>query len=575
MVWIVDEKSPALPDIQIGSDACHISDVVEWARHLTDIEINSLHACGMRALPLKVQSCGLAHMLSGNEGARNMQKHLFNRVCLATAFDFSKAASMQVAVQRHEFQAQDGQMYYCNMCLMRVNRSPPTASAAKAGQQVPLVEGQELMLSFPFIFQDDTNPLSHWVVVNTKNEKHYIVLSNKRNPQGMATGIAPRASHKPAEKTASTVCERGDESSGATSKGAAPVQGKQSDASEFIRKAWKLMPLERRRDLLCVREPFVFEYVLRNLNQQLTKGAAGSSDKSASMRQLVLALPLISAIGFEQRLGKEKVMKVSDSLICDGDRFFALLEQLCPKLFTGRPRRRRTPSECAALLEQPPRDLERLQQKVAQLIEQRLWCMVDDANLQKLVSEAPVKARRRKKAPKESAQNAVSNGPSAGNEQPAKANQEEALGSSEDAVGCNELEPEPEPFGHGSDAIEDDNDEVADLLRECFAFVDVPVYPDVQHSPDCPTTDQEQDIKSSTVAGSDCDSTELEDSNRSDDFSGSPDCSDSEVLDCKVKPVGSPPGLDCSFAPVGPPPGLDCGFTPVGPPPGLEWSIVF
>jgi hypothetical protein len=64
------------------------------------------------------------------------------------------------------------------------------------------------------------------------------------------------------------------------------------------------------------------------------------------------------------------------SFLDDFQIFLAFMERQCPKLFSGR-RRRRDASEWLALFNPPARDLARLQQRVAQLLEQQMWVLLE------------------------------------------------------------------------------------------------------------------------------------------------------------------------------------------------------
>jgi hypothetical protein len=93
----------------------------------------------------------------------------------------------------------------------------------------------------------------------------------------------------------------------------------------------------------------------------------------------------------------------SSDILADVEFFLALLERCCPKLLSKR-RPQRAKTEWWSLLEPPARSLQRLQQRVAQLLEQQLWSILEQPSLQATVEQATVSlltkarvARRQKK----------------------------------------------------------------------------------------------------------------------------------------------------------------------------------
>jgi hypothetical protein len=142
--------------------------------------------------------------------------------------------------------------------------------------------------------------------------------------------------------------------------------------AERIRQEWLKFSVKQREEMLRFEDPAIFEHTLKSVNALCSNTGTGV-DIAAQFR----GLPLLSSIEFEKTLDGPKVIKVSSNILQDGIAFFATLQQLCPKLFSGKLRNRSNPADWSALLETPTRKAWKLQQRIAELIEQKLWALGD------------------------------------------------------------------------------------------------------------------------------------------------------------------------------------------------------
>merc|ERR1719379_995162 len=132
---------------------------------------------------------------------------------------------------------------------------------------------------------------------------------------------------------------------------------------------------KQRSVILSFDDIAIFVRAMEDVKSLLLSGSGGDRQKRGE------GLPWLLALEFETMCGAKRVMRISEDVLQDVDAFWALLERFCPKPFSGRLRRRRNRVEWPELLAQPARDAKRLQQRVAQLVEQRLWELADETEL--------------------------------------------------------------------------------------------------------------------------------------------------------------------------------------------------
>lgn len=374
MVWLFEKPETAsgqpVDDISLADDSPHAA-VAQWAAELTTEEVKRLDACGMRALPLKVQQCGKLRMRRVGDASGDEESVPFSHVCLATSFDFAKACALELAPDIREFKAPDAQVYFCAMCLVRV-----VSGAAKADPN-----GRELVLTFPFVYRDQLNPLTNWVLMNSNGQANYIVRQElgaalDAPKEGTANLGASLREGLPEQET----CEQ-DEAvhkqldqvhlqataqCGSASKG--------TDDAAAIRAALAQLSTKQRSQALFFDD---VELVTRTIDN-LKSLTFGGPCLTGAHKEKIKDLPWLASLEIEVnsttgRLG----MFIREDILQDCEAFWAHLERSCPKPFSGKLRRRRAREEWLGLLGQSARDPQRLQQRVAQLVEQRLWELAD------------------------------------------------------------------------------------------------------------------------------------------------------------------------------------------------------
>jgi len=374
MVWMAEDARFGACETDIHIDG----ELAEWADALTDKEVHDLGLCGVRALPLKVNACGLVGMCHVSGTCEDVEPYNFNRAFFATSFDFGKITSMEVSLELHTFKRSIEDVVYCVMCLLSVSpNSAHSDTGLPAGQRHPV-------LSFPFLFCDLSNPLTHWALVNSKKKGHFIIRHNiARNIRHERCNLSANletsilrpqleALPKPAAQSAGHVITDRSRALGVSGPSA-------------LKEIWAKLPLARRSAVLSFDDLAIFERVLSNMQSLLTEasGGSGTAQSAAEIHRRLEdeKLYLLSSLEFLQGMGGGKVMFVSDAFLRHAETFWAFLERSCPKFFSGRLRRRRRHSEWLDLLEPPARDLQRLQQRVAQLIEQKLWDYTEEVAL--------------------------------------------------------------------------------------------------------------------------------------------------------------------------------------------------
>jgi hypothetical protein len=375
-MWIVDgQLGRAAADIQLDTK----DEISQWAEGLANAEAQRLNSIGLRALPLKVRQCGPLSMMHVGRKPKDVQRITFNKASLATTFDFGQVLSMETgSMEDDTFTSADGTMYFCVICLLRIG-----CGSTKA----PIVDGKEMVMIFPFVFKDPLNLLSHWALVNSKEQPHYIVRENMRAGSSVVPGQKGVEPLPPRVSGSNALSQQSHNES---------IRKEACMSSEMlvdrIRQEWAKQPLKQRTGVLTFDDPKIFHSTLATISVLF-----GRSCEPTVIAKKMQAFPLLCSIEFQRKSIGPAVMSISCSILQDNDAFFQLLQVLCPKMFSGKTRRRRNPSEWSALFESPCKDAERLQQRIAQLIEQKLWTLADTLACEQPSAPGRKRPRRRNK----------------------------------------------------------------------------------------------------------------------------------------------------------------------------------
>mmetsp|Transcript_118164 Transcript_118164/g.294740 ORF Transcript_118164/g.294740 Transcript_118164/m.294740 type:complete len:648 (+) Transcript_118164:70-2013(+) len=387
-MWIVDG-----PLTGGGADDIHFEqggpneELYRWAEKVAAAEAQQLSSRGLRALPLKLSNCGLLALCHPGRTANDMQRIMFNRASVATSFDFDQVLSMEVgSMDDDTFQTPDGKMYFCVICLLRLGRGC-TKSPTSIG-------GKEMVLVFPYVFTDPRNPLTHWAFVNSKAQARYLIRSNIRE----GSAVVPSQKAQPAKKDRSNVKPAVASPGHSVDSAHPPLPVCRGDTSptsliEHVRKEWAKYSVKQRVEMLSFRDASIFRRTLADVSALFASTSRTATDARRQMR----GFPLLTSLEFEQKSSDQKVLSIAPSILGDTQDLFRILQKRCDKLFSGKLRRRRAPSEWSALFESPARDAERLEQRIAQLIEQKLWFFVDVPACKEPSSPVGKQRRRRRK----------------------------------------------------------------------------------------------------------------------------------------------------------------------------------
>jgi len=388
-MWVIDGslRGDAAEDIQIDENNSN-SSVARWAHELASIETQRLSSLGLRALPLKVQTCGLLSMIHTCKMPKDTQRIAFNRVNLKTTFDFGQVVSVEIgSFDEDTFSSSDGMIYFCTICLLRVGASK---------SRPPCVDGKEMVLIFPYVFKDPRNPLTHWALVNCKEKAHYIVRRNLRQGSAIVPG-QKLVSQPPADLQTGKPFNAGHdgdvENEVLREEIGNCVRTVKRASIEKLRNEWDKCSITQRAELLSFSDSKIFERALADVSSLFGVKICTASGVAEELRSFLV----LSALEFEQKCNGRKVMSISQTLFEDSVAFFALLQQVCPKLWSGALRPRRDACLWSSLLEPPAEDLAELQQRVVQLIEQKLWTLADVSTSEHHVSQPGRRRRRRKK----------------------------------------------------------------------------------------------------------------------------------------------------------------------------------
>lgn len=254
-------------------------------------------------------------------------------------------------------------MYFCVICLLRVCHGPNNLAS---------LHGREMVMVFPYVFEDPRNPLTHWALVNKRQQSHYIVRRNVRQGSAVVPGQELLSSGEESQVPSATATGRDHESCCSSLQRNMRVNNK--TCTERVRKKWLKLSVKQREELLRFEDPAIFERTLKNVTALFS-----DADIAVQMPTQFRGLPLLSSLEFERTCAGPKVVKVSSNVLQDGIAFFATLQQLCPLLCSGKLRRRSNPAEWSALFDTPAREARELQQRIAELIEQRLWVLAEPA----------------------------------------------------------------------------------------------------------------------------------------------------------------------------------------------------
>lgn len=388
-MWVLDGslQGDATTDIQLHEKSSN-SSLARWAEELASMEAQRLNALGLRTLPLKVHNCGPLSMIQTGKTLKDKRRIVFNRVNISTTFDFGKVTSVEIgSFDEDTFTSPDGMMHFCTICLLRIGRGKSMS---------PCVDGKEMVLILPYVFDDPRNPLTHWAFVNSKEEAHYIVRTNVRQGSNVVPGQKPlpeTAADQQPDKTVKSdqdgdlahekLCE--ERRSSACNTKLTPI--------ERIRNEWGTYSAAQQADLVTFADDKIFELALGGVSSLLDGKMGTTSDIVEHLRNF----PMLSVLEFEHKCNGQKIMSLSCTLLQDTVAFFALLQQLCPKPFTGKLRPRRDPCMWSSLLEPPAQDLAELQQMIAQLVEQKLWVLADVGASEQHAANTKAGKRRRRR----------------------------------------------------------------------------------------------------------------------------------------------------------------------------------
>jgi len=358
-MWILD--GPLHGDAEAAVDFVEEGGQTSlWAEELANQEAQRLSSAGLQALPLKVRNCGPLGMYHVGKTPQELQRFAFNRVTVATNFDFANVQSMEVgSMDEDSWSSPDGKMYFCVICLLRVCHG--TKKAARFC-------GREMVMVFPYVFEDPRNPLTHWALVNGKQQARYIVRRNVRPGSFIVPGQKLLSSAEESEIPCATATDGDHESH---------HDGLQHNVStrnrtrlERIHLEWLKLSVKQREEMLSFEDPAIFERTLNNVFALFSTTCIG-----VEIATKFRGLPLLSSIEFEKTCAGPKLIKISGNILQDGTAFFATLRQLCPRLFSGKLRHRSNPAGWSALFETHAQEAWELQQRIAELIEQKLWAL--------------------------------------------------------------------------------------------------------------------------------------------------------------------------------------------------------
>jgi len=226
---------------------------------------------------------------------------------------------------------------------------------------------------FPYVFEDPRNPLTHWALVNRRQQVQYIVRRNVQQGSRIVPGqelLAPAKESQVPSATATDDSHHESHPDGVQHN----MNTRNKTRTERIRQEWLKLSVKQREQMLRFEDPAIFEHTLQNVNALFSSVCTG-----VQIATQIRGLPLLSSIEFEKTGAGPKVIKVSGNILQDGAAFFGTLQQLCPKLCSGKLRCRSNPADWSALLETPAQEARELQQRIAELIEQKLWALADVA----------------------------------------------------------------------------------------------------------------------------------------------------------------------------------------------------
>eukprot|EP00929_Paragymnodinium_shiwhaense_P047045 TRINITY_DN23888_c0_g1_i2.p1 TRINITY_DN23888_c0_g1~~TRINITY_DN23888_c0_g1_i2.p1 ORF type:complete len:761 (-),score=136.99 TRINITY_DN23888_c0_g1_i2:94-2376(-) len=375
MVWVVakgeiDEVSLA----ENGNAGGHRFCVAAWASNLVKEEVQRLKESGVKVLALPVTSCSRVRLLD-TAGGKPDDK-LFNRIIVSTSFDFSKVQQLVVGKQRHDTAECGGMSCVLGLLLVDTNMRSPA-------------------LSFPFVFKDKDNPLTHWVLQNSKGEVRYIVQqthsppSTECTPEGESGRSEAVMSEAFTQKSGATDVDSG--MSVTTSTTADGQKGKVDyrAALDFV---WSAASVQERQELLTIKDSCLVLRLWANLLGLLASHKEKAKSKASSTPNAEEEEPesILAALGEDMALlralqlvsepgSHDRQLRFAAGCLSDGASFLALVERYCPGLLRSKSRWQRSPQDWIQLIEPPAKDMQRLQQRLAQLVEQRLWQLAADA----------------------------------------------------------------------------------------------------------------------------------------------------------------------------------------------------
>lgn len=361
MVWVLESPlSAASPHQILLEGPGRFTDAADWIDHIVSNETKRLNGLGRKVLPLKVGSCD---MLLMRNTCKSNEACTFNRVNCATAFDFSKVSSIEVGPIDQCLEDDDGETYFCALCLLLVKRSG----------------GEDAVLLCPFVHRCAGNLLKFWAFVNTKNEAQYLVRSNIRQGSAMVPYQLPGAEPEPEPNQ----CRASTSLAGTGArKGRLCINKNNLDAVEDavevqakIRLKWARLSLEERVECLVIDDPGLFQSFLASLSYLFET----SSKTSAMIQHDLEGLPLLASLELERKATGQQALSISEHFLRDVDAFWAILEGLCPELFSGRCRCRQDHSEWSKLMAKASLHPLELQLQLAHLVEQQLWELADGA----------------------------------------------------------------------------------------------------------------------------------------------------------------------------------------------------
>jgi len=337
--------------------------VSSWANELANLESQRLNSAGLQALPLKVCSCGPLGMYHIGKTPKDLQRFSFNRVVLATNFDFANVRAMEVGeLDEDSWMSPEGKLYFCVICLLRLFHVTKNAATLR---------GREMVMVFPYVFEDPRNPLTHWALVNRRQQHRYIVHRNVRQGSAVVPGQALLSSAGESQAPSATATDICDDETYCNSL-QHNMSASNKTCAETVRQEWLKLSFKQREEMLRFEDPVIFERALKNVTALFSSTCTG-----VQIAKRCCGLPLLSSLEFEQNEAGLKMTKISSNILEDGMAFFSTLLQMCPGLFTGKLRPRNNPADWPALFETPAQEAWELQQRVAELIEQKLWVLTD------------------------------------------------------------------------------------------------------------------------------------------------------------------------------------------------------